>query len=1154
MNGLLGRIISSETLVEGVASVESALKLPKNEIPLLHGLYGSSFSLLVSAWFSKHNKTALIVTADRESALTLADDLESWLGRDRIVYLPQQEVVAFDRNSPDAELVGAYLDGLHRIMSDEKLLVVTSLYGLRQRIIEPQRLENSILTIVKDNRYDRDKLCEQLSIIGYSPVSMVTRTGEYARRGGLIDLFPPGENPVRIEFFDDEVMSMRKFNVESQRSLGKIDSISVLPVSHMILDDDAVVNALLRLENSRDELSHGDIVDLEARFEERIHSAGLEAFMPWFATTATLNNYLPDSTPVFWRDPVQLSQQSNSLDDEIPRMRTARLNHDPLLPQPEKVVASAEDASAGMHHIAVAESWIAGDNAGHWLGKIPQSFAAYETKTPGITGGDTEKLVSELSKFEQTGYQTMLLCDNQGQADRLAELLLETPGNTAGTLPATGQMSGGFIWPGAQIACITDHEFFERYRRPTRTRFHGTAVVKESGTLKPGEYVVHIDYGVARYKGLRRLDIQGADRECLLLEFAGEDKVFVPVEKIDLVERYSNDKNASPDLSRLGTASWDRVTKKARKSIQAIAADLIELYASRKATPGYAFPPDSDLLQAMEDSFIYTETADQLTAINDVKKDMEKPQPMERLICGDVGYGKTEVAMRAAFKAVSSGKQVALLCPTTLLASQHGVTFAERFRDFPAKVGVISRFQSSSEQKELSRRAIEGEIDVLIGTHRLFSRDIKFKDLGLLIIDEEHRFGVKHKERIKQIRKQVDVLTMSATPIPRTLYMSLMGARDLSLINTPPRDRLPIQTELCTFSEEVLSEAITRELHRGGQVFFVHNRVETIQAVAATVRDLLPDVRVCFAHGQMKENELEKVMTSFLNHDYDVLVTTTIIESGLDMPRVNTIIIDRADRFGLSQLYQIRGRVGRSSQRAFAYLMTPPGERLTSDARRRLSALEEFQALGSGYHIAMRDLEIRGAGNLLGQQQSGHMEAIGFDLYCRLLDESIRDLKGSGGMTVPDVRVEIGLSAYLPDGYVNEAAQKMDLYRRLARVREERGFTLISDEMNDRYGPLPIEATNLVDIYRLRLLAGIVGVEEVRKGKKIVSLFFASGKEPSPVIIRDLMGTGIKGLMFQASEQFVIKISTSESEAFSAAYAVLDLIDRLRKKKPTHNE
>jgi transcription-repair coupling factor (superfamily II helicase) len=1148
MSGLLGRVFAGDNLSEGVASVESALKLSNNSLPLLHGLYGSSFSLLISAWFDAHKKTALIVTPDRESALTLADDLESWLGSDQIVYLPQQEVVAFDRNSPDSELVGAFLDGLQRIKSGKNLLVVTSLYGFRQRIIQPEQLQNSIIKIIKDTQVNRDQLCEKLTQIGYRNVSMVTRTGEYARRGGLIDIFPPGENPVRVEFFDDEVLSLRKFNVQTQRSLGKINAMDFLPVSHLILDDDAVVNALLRLENSRDEISHSDMVDLEARFEERLHSAGLEAFFPWFAQTATLSNYFSESTPIFWFNPVQLSKQNSSLDDEIPRMREARLNYDPLLPQPEKVVAPVEEVASGMNQIAVAESWIAGDSQGQWGGVEPQPFASYETRTPGITGGNTEKLVTELTNFEKSAYKTLLLCDNQGQADRLSDLLLETPGNSAITLPITGQISGGFVWPDAKIACVTDHEFFERYRRPTRTRFHGTAVVKESGTLKPGEFVVHIDYGVGRYKGLRKIDIQGFDRECLLLEFADNDKVFVPVEKIGLVERYSNDRNASPDLSRLGTASWARVTKKARKSIQAIAADLINLYATRKATPGFAFPSDTDLLQAMESSFIYTETPDQLTAINDVKRDMEKTQPMDRLICGDVGYGKTEVAMRAAFKAVTSGKQVALLCPTTLLASQHRETFAERFRDFPAKVAVISRFQSSSEQKEIIRRSKEGKIDVLIGTHRLFSRDIQFKDLGLLIIDEEHRFGVKHKERLKQLRKQVDVLTMSATPIPRTLYMSLMGARDLSLINTPPGDRLPIKTELCTFSDEVLTEAITRELHRGGQVFFVHNRVETIQAVAANVRDLLPDVRVCFAHGQMKENELEKVMTNFVNHQFDVLVTTTIIESGLDMPRVNTIIIDRADKFGLSQLYQIRGRVGRSSQRAFAYLMTPPGEQLTSDARRRLSALEEFQALGSGYHIAMRDLEIRGAGNLLGQQQSGHMEAIGFDLYCRLLDETIRELKGGDGTAVPEVRVELGLSAYLPDDYIDEPAHKMDMYRRLARIRKEKGFTLISEEMNDRYGHLPQEVTNLVDIYRLRLLAGFTGVEEVRKGKKAVSLFFASGKEPSPVIIRALMGTGIKGLAFQASEQFVIKISTSENEAFSAAYAVLDLIDRLRKK------
>jgi len=647
------------------------------------------------------------------------------------------------------------------------------------------------------------------------------------------------------------------------------------------------------------------------------------------------------------------------------------------------------------------------------------------------------------------------------------------------------------------------------------------------------------------FADLARLQEATARPGAISLIEVGLKSQSVPVEKIDQVERYSSDTEAQPELSRLGSGQWLRVTRRARKAIRAMAAELIELYAARQALRGHAFPADGPLQRALEESFLYDETPDQLVAIEEVKRDMERQRPMDRLVCGDVGYGKTEVALRAAFKAVEAGRQVAVLCPTTLLARQHGETFAERLRDFPVRVETLSRFRSPREQKRVVEAAREGRVDILIGTHRLLSRDVRLPALGLLVVDEEHRFGVRHKERLKELRRLVDVITLSATPIPRTLYLALMGARDMSLINTPPRDRLPIHTELCAYSETVLQEAILRELHRGGQVFFVHNRIETIEAVASRVRDLLPGVRLAVAHGQMPEDRLEHVMADFLAHGFDVLVTTAIIESGLDMPRVNTIIIDRADRFGLAQLYQLRGRVGRSSQRAFAYLMTPPGETLTADARRRLAALEEFQALGSGYHIAMRDLEIRGAGNLLGEEQHGHMEAIGFDLYCRLLEETVLELKGGGGAAALEVRVDLRLPAYLPDDWIGDAEQKMDLYRRLARLREGRDFARLQEELRDRYGPLPEEVANLLGIQRVRVLAAAVGVEEVRADRQGVSLFFAGGREPSPAIIRGLMGTGQRGLQFKAADQFVIRIPAQRDQGLAAAHAILDLLERL---------
>jgi len=1149
-SGLLDTLLPSEVLAEGVARVESALadqSAPNRSTTVFTGLHGASAALLLAAWFKNQRRTMLVVAPDRESSLRLADDLETWLGADDVIYLPQQEVLAFDRKSPDPALVGAYLEGLDQLSNGKPVLAVTSLYGMMQRVISPARLNQGIITLSEGDRYDRDELCRDLTFRGYRPAGLVTRPGDFALRGGLLDIFAPGGLPLRIEFFDDEIVSLRSFDVETQRSCARKSSVRVVPVSHLLLDDDAVLNGLTRLEAALQAgtIDQDEYDDLEARIEERLPGEGLETYLPFFGDTSLLSDFLPSSAVICWLEPVRLGSQADLLASELPRLRETRARRDPLLPAVSDLIANrSELATVALPRILLATTWITGDESGYWLDPEEPRTVAWGSSRPDLKGGDVNKLRDALANWESAGETVLLLCDNDGQARRLAELLEDSDEMPPATVPAVGSISGGFIWPEFQLACITDHELFERYRRPAKVRHKSAGVVKDRRSLRAGEFVVHLEYGIGVYRGLRRITVEKAERECMLVEYAEGGRVYVPVEKIDNLERYSSDTGANPKLDRLGTTSWLRVTKRARKAIRAMAVELLELYATRQARPGFGFPGDTALQKALEDSFLYEETPDQLSCIAEIKQDMETDQPMDRLVCGDVGYGKTEVAMRAAFKAVNAGKQVAILCPTTLLACQHGETFAERFRDFPARIATLSRFRTPKEQREIVRRAQNGELDILIGTHRLLSRDVRFADLGLLIVDEEHRFGVRHKERIKELRRQVDVLTLSATPIPRTLYLALMGARDMSVINTPPRDRLPIQTELCAFNEEILAEAILRELHRGGQVFFVHNRIGTIEATAALIQRQLPQVRIAIAHGQMKEDRLEEVMTRFLAHEYDVLVTTAIIESGLDMPRVNTIIIDRADRFGLAQLYQLRGRVGRSSHRAFAYLMTPVGERLTPEARRRLAALEEFQALGSGYHIAMRDLEIRGAGNLLGEEQHGHLEAIGFDLYCRLLEETILELKGSGGVAPLDVKVDLHVPAYIPDSYVGDAEQKMDLYRRLARQRDPIAIPLLGDEIADRYGAVPEPVENMLLLQRVRLLAGRVGVEEIKSGRKGVDLFFASGMEPRPIIIRRLMETGPEGLEFKAIDQFVMRVPSARQEALTTAMSTLELLDR----------
>jgi transcription-repair coupling factor (superfamily II helicase) len=1143
--------VAGEGLEAAVVQLRSALQSPGDGPLLITGLRGGAQGLMLAGWHAASGRPAVVVAPDREAADRLADDLEVWLGPDIVCHLPQPEVLAFDRNSPDAATAGDFLTGLHRLRTQPGVLAVTSLAALRQRVMAPGTLEKAVVRLRCGQRIDPAKLGAHLVQAGYRPAGMVAKIGDFARRGGLLDVFAPGDRPLRIEFFDDEIVSLRLFEVESQRTIERTEEAVVIPVSHLWLDDDSMLACLARAEAAlaaRPEGPDADVLeDLQRRLEDRLADDGIESFLPWTGPTATLIDYLPEGTTLFWCDPVRLNEQSVLLDGELPRLREGRFERDPVLPAIDELVEpSARLAVPRLRHVQLAESWIAGDEAAIWLDRAPRTIVDFPTTSQQLRGGNVAALRAELAAREAAGDTVLLLCDNRGQAERLADLLDESDDGPVATRPLVGGIAAGFSWPGARLHCLTDHEFFERYRRPVRARHRSSGVVKERASLRPGEYVVHLEYGIGCYKGLRVITVEGVERECLLLEYAEEGKVYVPVENIDQVERYSSDQGASPPLARLGSGSWLKVKGKASKAIRAMAAELIELYAARRAKPGFAFPPDGHLQRALEDSFLWDETPDQLTAINEVKHDMESPEPMDRLVCGDVGFGKTEVAIRAAFKAVAAGKQVAILCPTTLLAAQHGETFSERFRDFPVKVAVLNRYRTPAEQKEVLAALAAGRLDVLVGTHRLLSRDVKFKDLGLLVVDEEQRFGVRHKERLKEMKRQVDAITLSATPIPRTLYLALMGARDMSLINTPPRDRLPIHTELCAFDKRVLVEAILRELHRGGQVFFVHNRVQTIEGMAQLIRELLPNVRVAWAHGQMEEEKLERIMTSFLAHELDVLVATSIIESGLDMPRVNTIIIDRADRFGLAQLYQLRGRVGRSNHRAFAYLMTPPGERLTAEARRRLAALEEFQALGSGYHIAMRDLEIRGAGNLLGEEQHGHMEAIGFDLYCRLLEETVAELQGGGGVAPLEVKVELRLAAYLPDEYVGDPQHKMDLYRRVARTRRPEACYRLREEFKDRYGPLPAPVDNLLAIQRLRIRAGRLGIVEVRGGRQGCDFFFAGGREPAPPIIQGLMASGPKGLQFKAVDQLVMKVPAPREEHLAVADAMLERLAALQ--------
>ncbi len=777
---------------------------------------------------------------------------------------------------------------------------------------------------------------------------------------------------------------------------------------------------------------------------------------------------------------------------------------------------------------------------------FPNEVLDFGGRTLRKLGRTVTEIRENLSSLCDTHQKVFLLCEKQNQVDRIREFLELNEEPVPGIEIDTAFIHQGFDLPSAGIAVCTESDLFGRVRRRTRRqRFRSGVPIRKLSALKRGDFVVHIDHGIGKYQGLEKISVRGAERECLALLYQGGDKLYVPVERMDRIQKYAGREGVQPALNRLGTNQWEKTKARTKESIKNIAKELIDLYSARQALPGFAFSSDTPWQKELEATFPYEETPDQARAVEEVKKDMEQPRPMDRLVCGDVGYGKTEVAVRAAFKAVTEGKQVAMLVPTTILAQQHLRTFQDRLSRFPVIIEVLSRFRSRKEQKEIIEKLKRGEIDIIIGTHRLLSKDVEFKDLGLLIIDEEQRFGVRQKERLKTLRKTVDVLALSATPIPRTLHLSLVGIRDMSLINTPPKDRFPIITEVVPFGKEIIAEAIEEEMARGGQIFFVHNRIQSIYGIARMVRQLVPGIRLAVAHGKMESSDLEKVMLDFIERKYDCLVSTMIIESGLDLPNVNTLIVNRADRLGLAQLYQLRGRVGRSDRHARAYLLTPPFHLLTEEAIKRLRTIEEFTELGSGFQIALRDLEIRGAGNLLGVEQSGMMEAVGFDLYTKLIEEAVNELKEGEkiGEEIPpsiECRVDFDGAAYLPDSYIDDENLRVNLYRRLSMIQSLSEIDSFHSELRDRFGSVPAEVQNLLEITHLRLLGQEKKLKRIIIRDSTLQIFFDETwvhTFPTPGHISEYLRSTIQSspvpIRFIHGKEFGLRVSIPQEEPFS---------------------
>jgi transcription-repair coupling factor (superfamily II helicase) len=1056
------------------------------------GLLGAARPAVVAALSA--GRPMLVVTAHTQSALDFAAELQRWL-QTPVGYYPAIESLPYERVHVDRDVLAQRESVLHGLANGDIRVVVAPVRALAQPVAGP----NEELTSVHISAGDSvrpDDILRQWVQMGYVETRVVEDPGTFARRGGVIDVFPAGaDSPVRIDLFGNDVESLRSFDPSTQRSTGAVGTVELLPIARLQNDVRAAALKALRgvdtasLTAEAETRWREDLVALE-------HGSGLDElviFAPYLIESpCSLTDHLPDDAIVVVDSAAETWTMLSDLWDQSCEVQTG-MEERGTLPAGLRAALLRPNEVEESIRSRVCLELVTGSSAS-------ASFDLSAVFTPAhVFGGRFRDLVRDL-----TGRKDERVVLATHQPDRLAELLTEenlqvrlveslVEPPIVGLTMVPAALAQGWSCPAARIVLLTDHEIFGR--SVTRQVVRKKRAAREAFFFdySPGDYVVHLEHGIGRFEGVTRMAIEGAEREYAIVQFAGKDRVYVPTDQLERLTRYVGAGEAAPQLSKLGGGEWQRVRSRAKAAAADIARELIELYAKRRTRAAHAFSQDGPWERELESSFAYEETTDQAKAIDDVKHDMEEPHPMDRLVCADVGYGKTEVAVRATFKAVLDGKQVAVLCPTTILAQQHFETFSERYSPFPVKVEVLSRFRTPAQQREILRRLTSGEVDVVIGTHRLLQKDVVFKDLGLLIVDEEQRFGVKHKEALKRFRESVDVLTLTATPIPRTLHSGLVGIREISVIETPPEGRLPIKTHLQPFDDGLVREAVLRELDRDGQVYIVHNKVATIDAMAERLRRLTPEARIVVAHGQMEDEQLEKVMMTFAHHEADVLLCSTIIENGLDIPNVNTIIVNNAHRLGLTQLYQLRGRVGRSANQAYAYLLYPLDAHLSHTALQRMEAVFEAQDLGAGFSIAMKDLEIRGTGNLLGAEQSGHATAIGFDLYTRMIGDAVERLRGVPVEEPPAITVNVPLTMLLPADYIGSEQERLTLYRRLANVASEADLRDLEDEIRDRFGALPLPVQNLVTVVHLKLLARAARVISISLDREFLTIRTQAG-------------------------------------------------------------
>jgi transcription-repair coupling factor (superfamily II helicase) len=1143
------------------------------------GLTATARALYLPLFSRAAQSPVVVVVSDNKAAdsllLTLraACELTGALEADRVLRLPAHDVLPFENMSPHPDVQEQRASALWKIATGAASIVIVPVEAASMRVFPASYYADLGRVLRRDEEIDMEELTSHLGSVGYSPMDIVEMPGQFTRRGGIFDVYSPeADRPVRTELFGDEIESIRKFEPDSQRSSTAIDEALLLPLTETPVSEELLAAIHLRLSGSR--LDAGDDPELLSR---AISSGGVSVFPGWefFSPVAGADRTLFDLFPkvqVFQEEPAMVRNQLDRWWNKV-EQRHERSGIGSLI-TPQDIYLSPSELLAKIASLPGVEM--------DQLGAVdvleddvnPMDEIAFSSRPTLRFHGSIPAFMQQLKSFAEQEIRMLLVAPNYGEVERLAAMLREygQPYRLGSRVLAPGEqpydesshlagdfrtpvivqtaVSTGVSLPDSKLVIIGANDFsdeadVEARPIPRKAKSKTAAFVSDFRDLTVGDYVVHVEHGIARYMGLREIEQDGIKVEFMVLEFAEQARLYVPLTRLDLIQKYrSTDAGPAPVLNRLGSQQWAKTKARVRKAMQDMADELLKLYAQRKAAHGHAFPPDNEFQREFEDAFDYNETEDQISAIADIKSDMESALPMDRLLVGDVGYGKTEVAMRAAFKAVQDGRQVAVLTPTTVLSFQHFETFKSRFKLFPITVEMISRFRSPKEQKSILERVEAGKVDILIGTHRLLSKDLHFHNLGLLVVDEEQRFGVRHKERLKQMRREIDVLAMSATPIPRTLHMSLVGLRDMSVIETPPKDRMAIQTIVARFDEKLIRSALELELERSGQIYFVHNRVETIYEIASKIRELVPQARVAVGHGQMSEGELERVMLAFMHGEYDVLVATTIIENGLDIPLANTILISRADRHGLSELYQLRGRVGRSNRRAYAYLLIPPEQELTDIARRRLAALKEFSDLGAGFKIAALDLELRGAGNMLGGEQSGHIEAVGFEMYTSMLEHAVNELKGEELPPRPVAQLNLGISLRIDESYIEEENQRLRIYKKIAGAQDSGMLSGIREELEDRYGELPASVHLLLGAASLRLQCEQIGVSQVDRKRDQLHVRFTGQANIDPGRLMKLVAQNAKkGAQF--TPQGVLRFPLKAAEPAEVLGEIKALLEAL---------